>query len=157
MRAGLGPKLLVVILLAGGAAPPTPTFTDPVALVTWLIQHSGRGFNYSDDGANGAVFSPGLRAALRASFARSRQRNETPCGADGDVILETQEGGPAQNLKLTAKPAAADRTTVAASFDVDGAHRTPQFMTVLLDGVWKVENIVRPDGTSLRRSLDCRR
>ncbi len=136
----------------------TPTFSDPAALVTWLIQHAnGNGFKPEDDAANTAVFSPGLRAALRASFARSRQRNEPPCGADGDVIVETQEFGPVTNLRVGSQPTAADRATVAASFDVVGYHRAPKFMAVLLDGTWKVENIVTADGSSLRRVLACGR
>ena len=89
-----------------------PTFTDPTALVTWLIEHSGqRGFNYANDADTANVFSPGLRAA----FARSRKVNEPPCGADGDIILDTQEGGAAQNVRLALHEAAPDRATVAAS------------------------------------------
>jgi hypothetical protein len=135
-----------------------PTFNDPTSLVLWLIQHSaGRGLNVTDVPSTSNVFSPGLRAALTASFQRSRLRNEPPCGADGDIILETQEEGAVSNLRLSAQQTAPDRTIVAASFDVDGYHRAPRFMTVLLDGAWKVENIVSADGVSLRRALDCRR
>ena len=135
----------------------TPTFADPVALVTWLIGHSSGGFEAWDDAANANVFSPGLREALRMSFLRSRQQGEPPCGADGNIILDMQENGAAHNLRLSSRPTAPDRVTVAASFDVDGYHRDRRFMTVNLDGVWKLENIVQANGSSLRRSLDCRR
>jgi hypothetical protein len=154
--------LTLVAALALAAAPAraatAPTFSDPVALVTWLIQHSGgHGFQEQDDAASATVFSPGLRAAIRASFARSRQRNEPPCGADGDFILETQEDGPVTNLRVSSQPTASDRATVATSFDIVGYHRSPKFMAVLLDGAWKVENIVSAEGVSLRRSLACGR
>ena len=142
--------------ITAGRGTATPVFTDPIALVTWLIQQSGHGTSFSDDAANVAVFSPGLRTALRTSYARSRQRNEPPCGMDGDIILNTQEGGAAQNLRLSTQATAPDRTTVASSFDVDGYHRNQQFMTVNLGGAWKLENIVDAHGVSLRRSLDCR-
>ena len=144
---------------AAAAAPsvPAPTFNDPTALVTWLITHSGHGFEARDDAATATVFSPGLRAAIRTSFARSRQRKEPPCGADGDIILDSQEPGTPENLRVSAQTTAPDRQTVAATFDIVGYHRTPKFMTVLLDGTWKVENIISADGLSLRRSLDCRR
>jgi len=151
----IAPRPGTTVTASPGTA--TPTFTDPMALVTWLIEHSGRGFDYSNDAATVAVFSPGLRTALRASFARSRQRGEPPCGANDDIILSTQEGGAAQNLRLSAQTTAPDRTTVASSFDVDGYHRDKQFMTVNLGGVWKLENIVEIGEGSLRRSLDCRR
>lgn len=142
-----GPKL---------TAGPAPTFAEPLALVAWLIGHSGRGFVAVDEAANETVFSPGLRAALRASLLRSRQRDEPPCEANGDIILDTQEGGTAQNLRLSVQPTAADRAMVSASYDVDGSHRDRRYFTVNLDGVWKLENIIEANGTSLRRSLDCR-
>ena len=153
------PKVLAVALLLGGNAQagPAPSFPDPVALVGWLLAHSGREFRPEDDSATATVFSPGLRAALRASFARSHQRNEPPCGADGDIILETQEGGRPSNVRLAAQRTEPDRVVVAASFDVDGYHRDSKFMTVQLDGVWKLENIVMAEGISLRRSLACQR
>ena len=133
-----------------------PTFSDPVALIAWLIGHSGKGFNAVDDAATGNVFSPGLRQAVRAAMLRSRQRDEPPCGADGDIILDTQEDGETQNVRLSAQPTGPDRVTVAASFDVDGYHRDRRYMTVNLDGAWKLENIIESNGSSLRRSLDCR-
>ena len=135
---------------------PAPSFSDPTVLVAWLIKNSGAGFNVMDETANAAVLTPGLRAALRVSLARSRQRNEPPCGANGDIILGTQEEGAAQNVRLSAEATAPDRQAVSASFDIVGSHRTLKYMTVLLDGAWKVENIIS-EGVSLRRSLDCKR
>ena len=134
----------------------TPTFTDPASLVTWLLQHSGRDFDPGNDTANAAVFSPGLRAALRATFQRSRERNQPPCGANGDIILATQEAGAPENLRTSVQPTAPDRITVAASYDLLGDHRNRRYLTVNLDGAWKLENIIEADGISLRRSLDCR-
>lgn len=82
------------LVSAAARAVSTPTFTDPAALVTWLIKsNNGRGFQFVDDAATAPVFSPGLRSALLASLTRSRQRNEPPWGADGDIILDTQEDG----------------------------------------------------------------
>jgi len=82
------------LVSAAARAVSTPTFTDPAALVTWLIKsNNGRGFQFVDDAATPPVFSPGLRSALLASLTRSRQRNEPPWGADGDIILDTQEDG----------------------------------------------------------------
>lgn len=131
-----------------------PTFSDQVALVTWLLQHSGRDFDFSKDAATPTVFSPGLRSAIRASLARSRQVNEPPCGADGDIVLATQEFGPAENMRISAQQTATDRVTVTTSFDVVGYHRDRRFLTVNMDGIWKVENI-EADGHSLRRLLAC--
>lgn len=151
--------LFAVVTLSAAVAKGTaaPAFTDPVALVTWLIRNSGHGFQADDDATTASVFSPGLRATLRASLARSRQRNEPPCGADGDIILNSQEDGTPQNLRLSTRSTAPDRQTVTVSFDIVGYHRDRRFMTVLLDGTWKVDNIVDADGASLRRSLECRR
>ena len=111
----------------------TPTFSDPLSLVTWLLQHSGRDFDYTKDSTTVNVFSPGLRTALRNSFAHSRQVNEPPCGANGDIILASQEIGPVTNLRLSVEHTASDRATVSASFDIMGYHRDRQFMTVILD------------------------
>lgn len=134
----------------------TPTFTDPAALVTWLLQHSSRDFRPEDDNASDNVFSPGLRAALRATYLRSRQRNEPPCGANGDIILDTQEEGAPANLRVSVQPTGSDRVTVATSYDIAGYHRDRRYLTINLGGVWKLENIIEADGSSLRRSLDCR-
>ncbi|HEY0205172.1 MAG TPA: hypothetical protein VGC15_13600 [Acetobacteraceae bacterium] len=133
-----------------------PAFSDPTALVAWLLQQSSSGTNFTDDAKNADVFSPGLRAALRASAARSRREGAPPCGANGDIIRDSQETGRVENLRLSTQAAAPDRATVAASFDVDGYHRDRRFMAVNLDGAWKLENVIEADGSSLRRSLDCR-
>jgi len=158
---GTGRQITLLRCALTGAVPkrtagPAPTFAEPLALVAWLIGHSGRGFVAVDEVANETVFSPGLRAALRASLLRSRQRNEPPCGANGDIILDTQDGGTAQNLRLSVQPTAADRATVSASYDVDGFHRDRRYFAINLDRVWKLENIIEANVTSLRRSLDCR-
>ncbi len=133
-----------------------PTFTDPTALVAWLLQQSSQGVNFGDASKNANVFSPGLRGALRASFAQSRREDSPPCGANGDIIRDSQENGRVENLRLSTQATAPDRATVAASFDVDGYHRNRRFMVVNLDGTWKLENIVEADGKSMRRSLECR-
>ncbi len=146
-----------LLVSAAARAVSTPTFTDPAALVTWLIENNnGRGFQFVDDAATAPVFSPGLRSALLASLTRSRQRNEPPWGADGDIILDTQEDGAARSLLLSKQRTAPDRSTVSASFDVDGARRSRRFMAVNLGGAWRIENIVEADGLSLQRSLECR-
>lgn len=121
------------------------------------MHNSGHSFNALDDAASTPVFSPGLRAGVRASLARARQTNDPPCGGDGDFILNTQENGVLRNVRLSAQATAADRRAVSASYDVDGYHRERRFMVVLLDGAWKLENIVEPTGASLRRALECRR
>ena len=141
---------------AAAADGSNPTFSDPTALVAWLLQQSSQGVNFGDDTKNADVFSPGLRAALRASFARSRRDDAPPCGANGDIIRASQEDGRVENLRLSTQATAPDRATVAASFDVDGYHRNRRFMMVSLEGAWRLENIVEADGSSLRRSLDCR-
>ena len=154
---------VAVLLLAGSAASaqgsrpvPTPTFTDPVALVTWLVTH-GEAVQYADDRTNGSLFSPGLRTAMRASLEKASRAKEVPCGLDGNVILECQECGPAQHLRVASQATAPDRATVSASFDIVGTPRSPRFMAVLLDGTWKIENIVNAEGGSLRRQLQCLR
>lgn len=139
------------------AALPIPLFANPAELISWLLLHSGRGFDPGNVPATAPVFSPGLRAALESSYARSRRDDEPPCGAEGDILLSTQEDGAAQNIRLAVQATAPDRATVSASFDADGYHRDRRYMTVLLDGVWKLENILETDGGSLRRALDCRR
>ena len=155
-----GRQFTLVRCAAAAVAVPavaTPVFTDPVALITWLIGHSGRGFNATDDGSAVNVFSPGLRDAIRRSLLRSRQAGDVPCGLDGDILLDTQEEGIVRNLRLSAAPNGPDRVAVAASYEVDGYHRDRRYLTVNLDGAWKLENINESDGSSLRRLLDCRR
>lgn len=63
-------------------------FTDLLALVTWLLQHSSPDVDFSKDAATANVFSRGLRSGIRGSRARarSRQLNEAPCGADGAKV-----------------------------------------------------------------------
>ena len=106
--------------LTSAQAAPAPAFSDPVALVDWLLHNSGHGFNALDDAASAPVFSPGLRAGVRASLAQARRTNDPPCGGDGDFILNTQENGLLRNVRLSARATAADRRTVSASYDVDG-------------------------------------
>jgi hypothetical protein len=151
--------LIIILLLAAAGtvrAAPSPSFNDPRELVKWLVENSGRGFIATDSAANANVFSPGLRAELQTSLARSHRLNEPPCGADGDIILDSQESGTPQNLQLLVRPTAPDRQTVMASFDIVGYHRNQRFMTVLLEGSWKIENIIDTNGKSLRRLLACR-
>lgn len=119
---------------------PAPTFSDPVALVGWLVENSARGFNASDDTQNANVLSPGLRAALRASLQRARQRGEAPCGVDADIIRAVQDDVTLGNLRLAAEPTGPDRVRVTATYDLDGSWRSWQFLTVNLDGGWKVKS-----------------
>ena len=127
----------------------------------WLIEHAGgRGFDGTDDRANAAVFSPslrtGLRTALRQSLVRGRQQGQPPCGANGDVVLDMQEYGPIQGLRLMTEKTESDRATVRATSEAVGYHRDLTLMAVRLNGAWMAENIVTADGHSLRRSLACR-
>ena len=149
--------VLLVAAATSVQAAPAPTFNDPVALVGWLLRTSGHGFNALDDAADAPVFSPGLRAAVRASLTQARRTNDPPCGGDGDFILDTQENGVVRNVRLNAQATGTDRRAVSASYDVDGYHRERRFMVVLLDGAWKLENIVEANGRSLRRALGCGR
>ena len=157
IRLPLYAAILLVAAATTTQAAPAPTFNDPVALVTWLLRSSGHGFNALDDAASAPVFSPGLRAAVRASLAHARQTNDPPCGGNGDFILDTQENGLVRNVRLSAQSTAADRRAVSASYEVDGYQRKRSFMVVLLDGAWKLENIVEANGRSLRRALGCGR
>ena len=152
-RLTLQAAILVLVVAAPTQAASVPTFDDPVALVGWLLRNSMHGFNGLNDAASAPVFSPGLRAAVRTSLARGRQLDGPSCGGDGDFILNTQENGDLSNVRLSAQPTAVDRRTVSASYDVDSYHREQQFMVVMLDVKWKLENIMEPSGKSLRRIL----
>lgn len=133
-----------------------PTFSDPVALVRWLIENSTHGFSIGDDAANANVASPGLRTALRESIRRAGQRGEVGC-LNADPIVGAQDEVTVRNLRLSAQATGPDRVKVTASFDASGTANSAQFLTVNLDGNWKLENIVGAGGFSLRRLLACDR
>lgn len=156
MRFPLLAAFVFVSSLASAQAGP-PLFVDAGDLVRWLIGHAGgHGFDGTSDRANATVFSPGLRAAIRESLARSRQRGEPPCGANGDLVLDLQEYGEIRDLNLVTEKTDVDRATVRATFESVTYRRDLRFMAVRLDGIWMIENIVTSDGHSLRRSLGCR-
>ena len=121
--------------------------------MTWLIGHSSHGFNPLNGAETVNVFSPGLRTAIRDNMQHSRQTDAPPCGADGDIILDTQDAGMVRGPDLTVQTTAPERVTVAGSYEVDEYHRDRRYMTVNLGGSWKLENIIESNNSSLRQSL----
>ena len=81
-------------------------------------------------------FSKSLETLLNRAYAKSKKNDEPVI--DFDPVMNTQELPRPKNLAVNVESAAADKTTIAATWDEPDAHMTVRYDFIQEDGAWKI-------------------